>query len=176
MRLTLRAVLLSVVLSWSASIAMGGEEANPMAPADQMALRQSIDIVRSVGRAMYSWVTDQQQVPRESEQAADPAGYSPGEPSTYAWSACPAITHDEARTLLVPAYLAELPTQDGWGHPLELCLRRGEAPGQLVVGIRSAGRDGAFEGDAYLAGPFDPARIDADVVWVNGYFVRWPEK
>ena len=170
MRPAPRALLLSVFLSSSASFGLGGEEA------DQVALRQSIEVVRSVGRAMYSWLSDQQQIPGESEQATNPPGYSPGEPPTYAWSACPAIAHDEARALLVPAYLPELPTQDGWGHPLELCLQRDDAAGGLVVGIRSAGRDGAFEGDAYSVGAFDPTSFDADVVWVNGYFVRWPEK
>ena len=42
--------------------------------------------------------------------------------------------------------------------------------------IRSAGRDGQFEGDQYTIGAFEVTDYDRDIVWINGFFVRWPQK
>jgi hypothetical protein len=44
------------------------------------------------------------------------------------------------------------------------------------MAIRSAGRDGAFSGDTYTAGAFDPLDYDQDIVWADGVFIRWPQR
>ena len=77
----------------------------------------------------------------------------------------------------MPEYIAVVPKTDGWGHPLEYCLRTDGALGaQYQLGVRGAGRDGRFEGDAYSTGPFPPTDVDRDVVWIDGFFVTWPER
>lgn len=77
------------------------------------------------------------------------------------------ITYDRLRTSLTPGFIQALPRMDGWGIPLEFA-----AEGK-VYAIRSAGRDGVFEGTAYTADP--TASPDCDIVYSNGTFVRFPE-
>ena len=48
--------------------------------------------------------------------------------------------------------------------------------GELVMSVRSPGADGRFDGDRYAVGSFDSADANADIVWVDGYFVRWPKR
>lgn len=135
--------------------------------------RATIDTIRAVGTAIYSWVVD-----RAGEREAAPvAEGKPAEPPpSYRWSDCPAVSYEEAQKLLVPRYLAELPRNDGWGHPLEVCIdRKGVGKhGHLVFGVRSAGADGRFDGDTYTVGAFDHTLLDHDIVWFDGYFIAWP--
>ena len=42
--------------------------------------------------------------------------------------------------------------------------------------MRSAGRDTIFFTDTYTANAFDVTDYDQDIVWINGFFVRWPQK
>lgn len=67
------------------------------------------------------------------------------------------------------------PARDGWGEPIEVYLRRDELPAEQVVVIRSPGRDGVFDSDCYTVGPFDGEDADQDIVWADGFFMRWPE-
>jgi hypothetical protein len=126
----------------------------------------TIDRIREVGVALFGYLTDH-------PVSASSAGG--GDDERHDWSGCPALSHREATALLVPEYLKVVPATDGWGHPLELCLRRVSGPGGSI-GVRSAGRDGRFEGTSYQQGAFPSTRLDADLVWIDGYFVRWPEK
>ncbi len=79
---------------------------------------------------------------------------------------------------LVPVYLAELPTLDGWGQPL-LYFTNG-----TTFGLASYGADHALDRTYYpdLAGgiPWNDegpsASSGADVVFANGQFVHWPTK
>lgn len=133
------------------------------------AAKATVTTVREVGSALYYWVLD------HTNRNVEADGEAPAKPR---WSACPPLAYEEAQRLLVPQYIAELPRTDGWGNDLELCLARErlQVGAHLVVGVRSAGRDGQFEGDEYSTGAFDPADYDRDVVWLDGYFVTWPQK
>jgi hypothetical protein len=155
-------------IRWTAAILLAVAASAPVAAAEQdlAGQRQTIHAIRNVGTAMYAWLVDQPPVDRPKAEASD----------TIEWARCPAITHEEARALLVPTYMAELPANDGWGHPLELCIRRDGTAETPVIGIRSAGRDGEFDGDTYGTGAFEPEDQDRDVVWLDGYFVRWPQR
>ena len=124
----------------------------------------TVAALRNVGAAMWNWLTNQDGVPMSAM-----------EPDVYDWSDCAAITHEEARSLLVPEFVAEIPLTDGWGHPLELCLwRPGHGRGH-VMGVRSPGRDGKFQGTEYVALAFPLSEVDSDLVWMDGYFVTWPQ-
>ena len=72
---------------------------------------------------------------------------------------------------LSPVYIRELPLTDGWGHPL---LFRSAGTDYVII---SPGKDGEFEADwwgeipgAATTGP------EADIVFQNGQFVRYPEQ
>jgi hypothetical protein len=85
------------------------------------------------------------------------------------------ISHEELEKLLVPQYIQAIPKTDGWGHPYEFYLNAEDLLGQQVMGIRSPGRDGAFSTTEYVVGPFTPESFNEDIVWSDGYFVRWPQ-
>jgi len=42
--------------------------------------------------------------------------------------------------------------------------------------IRSPGRDGVFSAADYDVSSFTPSDFDQDIVWADGFFIRWPEK
>ena len=44
------------------------------------------------------------------------------------------------------------------------------------MSIRSPGRDGKYSATEYSVTPFDPVDFDEDIVWADGFFVRWPQK
>ena len=77
------------------------------------------------------------------------------------------MTYEDVRNALVPNYIRELPRFDGWGRPLEF-----GAVG-ATYGIRSAGRDGVYEGTSYAAGVAD--NPDCDIVFSNGNFIRYAD-
>lgn len=99
-----------------------------------------------------------------------------GAGSTYDVETVPLITHEDLMAWLVPVYLAELPTTDGWGHDLEYRLNVADVLAQQVMAIRSPGRDGAFAATSYPVAAFAPNAFDEDIVWADGFFVRWPEQ
>jgi hypothetical protein len=141
----------------------------PASPAGSDPLVRTVDVLRTVGRALYAWAGDH---PVEAARAESPEA---GAVTSVDLSDLPALSPEAAASLLVPAYLAELPAADGWGHPLEIRLSTAPtAPRRFAV--RSPGADGRFEGSRYEVGSFAPDDPEADVVWADGYFVRWPAR
>jgi hypothetical protein len=133
---------------------------------DKQRLEQSREVVQKVGIALMAWWVDH-------------AGTDPGDPwerwQPLDWSECPALSHQEAQALLIPRYLSEVPEEDAWGNPLEICLRRDDlAATQHVAAVRSAGRDGVFDGPVYEPGRFPGEQLDRDLVWADGFFFTEP--
>lgn len=140
---------------------------------DREAQRRAVSEIRSTGAAMQAWLTDR------ISSAPHPARIVPAaderQPSID-WRRCPAISLSELRGELIPRYLNWIPERDPWGRPYDFCLEREAFDRRAVLGIRSSGRDHAFESDVYTIGPFDPGDFDQDIVWVDGNFVRWPQE
>lgn len=114
-----------------------------------------------IGTAMMSWLTDR-------AGAAAAAGQDVTQ--------VPEITATDLESELIPQYIQDFSHRDSWGHAFDFRLNL-EDPNQLeVMVIRSAGRDGVFEGGTYTTGAFDPTDYDRDLVWMDGGFVRWPQK
>jgi hypothetical protein len=72
-------------------------------------------------------------------------------------------------------YLREIPTLDGWSQPLEVYVDLDHLRAERVVTIRSAGRNGRFEREAYEPGAVAPGDAEDDIVLADEAFVRWPE-
>ena len=77
------------------------------------------------------------------------------------------MVYDDVRSVLVPTYMKNVPQIDGWENPLEF------GANGPVYAIRSAGRDGVYEGTTYTPGVVD--NPDGDIVFSNGHFVRVPQ-
>jgi hypothetical protein len=142
--------------------------------ADTTAAKQSIQDIRNVGTAMYNWYKTEM-APKRSPESHNKAEEAAKAPSVDI-SAIPAISREDLAKVLVPKYIAAIPEKDCWVHPYDFHLDTKNPDAIPVMGLRSAGRDGKFSGNVYEVGGFSPADADQDISWVDGYFVRWPEK
>ncbi|HEX6901644.1 MAG TPA: carboxypeptidase-like regulatory domain-containing protein [Thermoanaerobaculia bacterium] len=132
---------------------------------DSLYQKQTVSDMRNLGTAMFSWLTDQ--------VGAAAAGQSWKEMDIE--DGFVAISRAELEKILVPQYIRAVPRQDGWGNDYELYLNQEDTLAYKVMAIRSPGRDGRYSRGPYKAGSFTPEDYDQDIVWVNGYFLRWPE-
>jgi general secretion pathway protein G len=124
---------------------------------------------RNVGGAWFTWYTDQL------------SAASAGQTSTWAWSFGASIDNSSLLVILGPAtnhptYIQTVPEKDPWafsygyGHAATSILTASDH----IMGIRSAGRDTSF-GTTYTVGGFASSDFNQDIVWSDGYFIRWPE-
>jgi len=132
--------------------------------------KRTMGDTRDSGTAWFAWLTDQY-------GAAAAAGAAPSKysmPPTYAYA--------DVKTDLVPQYMQELPENDAWGNPLVWCRQADDdlltQPNVMAIG--SPGRDGAPThavcDQEIDSGSFDPTDYDQDIVWADGFFVRFPQK
>lgn len=131
--------------------------------ADEAAQKRTVADIRNTGTAMFSWLTDQ--------VGAAAAGQLQVDMDRYA-----VLSREELQAILVPMYLQEVPETDGWGNPYDYYLNVANPVAEQVMSIRSPGRDGRFSADSYTVTSFDPSEFDEDIVWADGFFVRWPQK
>jgi prepilin-type N-terminal cleavage/methylation domain-containing protein len=119
---------------------------------------------RLLGGSMMAWLTDQTGAGAAGAAAQVDMGlYSPVDSNTLA-------------ELLVPTYIQALPELDGWKKPYSFYLDTVPPHDVNVMAVRSAGRGNTFDTDTYTAGAFEPTDYDQDIVWVDGFFVRWPQR
>ena len=127
--------------------------------------------MRNVGTAWLSWVTD------VVSGAAAGQGVTTWSGTDYL-----TITHSELFQTLHWARRAgrldELPKRDGWKNSYAYGYTQNPL-GSQVIAIGSRGRDGATNAATPLAasitiGPFTPTKYDEDIIWADGFFVRWP--
>lgn len=167
MRTLLACSLLAVAVAGSAPPARTGQ------PASAEPQKDTATTIREIGSALYYWAVDV--AGERTADAATDAKPADG-PPTVRWSDCPAATYEEVQHLVVPKHLAVVPRTDAWGNPLEFCVdaKGVSTHGHRVLGVRSAGSNGRFEGDVYTVGAFDRSQADRDIVWMDGYFITWP--
>ena len=130
--------------------------------------KRTVADMRNTGTAMFSWLTDQLGAAAAggASTTVDLSGTNYGAKFTSAALA----------TILVPQYLQSVPQKDGWKHDYTYWLKTGTSVlDQHVMAIQSSGRD-TIAATQYTSGPFEPTDYDQDIVWADGYFVRWPEK
>jgi hypothetical protein len=174
-------ILVAVPISRLAS----AQESRPVPPSpSKSAQRETVADIRNVGTALFSWLTDQV----ESDAPAPDSVLEPeSESPCLSWKTkdveckvaqidkLPLISWEDLTKLLVPTYIGSVPEKDAWGNPYEYRLDTKHFLNKSVMAIRSAGKDGAFSGTQYESGAFAPAEEDQDLVWKDGFFVRWPE-
>jgi type II secretion system protein G len=131
--------------------------------------KRTVGDIRAAGSAWFSWLTDQV------------GAAAAGTVNTYDYSALTqTLTGDQLLATLFQStsmfYIQEVPNNDGWGNPFDYRWS-GNVLSAQVMGICSEGRDGGTTdgctGD-YTMGPFNATRYDEDIVWADGFFVRYP--
>ena len=130
--------------------------------------------MKSVGTAWMQWLTDQ--------VSAAAAGSSTT--ATFTWSefTYPDFAHADLAALLRPSntffYMQNVPERDGWNHPYRYGFAGSDKLlSTQVLGIWSGGRDGsttAQPDSSYEIRAFPGTDFDQDLVWADGYWVRWP--
>jgi hypothetical protein len=138
------------------------------------AIHKTVTDTRNVGTAMWLWYKDNVE-PRRSEDSHRKATEE-SKTKSVDFASVPVISREELAKLLVPKYIAGIPELDGWGHPYEFRLNTQDPNAIRVMAVRSGGRDGRFSGDVYEISSFPPTDLDQDIVWIDGYFARWPAK
>lgn len=133
---------------------------------DKEAQKRTTEDIYRLGHAMFNWLTDQ--------VGAGAAGQSPVDKKIVDLDDYHLISHKELTKILVPQYIQAVPETDGWGHPYEFHLHVTNPVASRVMCIRSPGRDGRFSTRKYEVGGFVLNKFDEDIVWADGYFVRWP--
>ena len=130
--------------------------------------KRTVADIRNTGTAMFSWLTDQVGAAAAGASAAnvDLASYGTK------------LTAAQVNSVLVPQYMQEVPGADGWKTPYEYYLNTANPLAAQVMAIRSLGRDKVVTGGAssYSVTSFDPTDYNQDIVWADGFFVRWPQK
>jgi len=123
--------------------------------------------MRNMGTAMFSWLTDQAGAAAAGAQASSSVNLS-----NFA-----ATTESALSTVLVSQYIQSIPSLDGWKHPFAFYMNFTNPLGGVgIMAIASYGRDGVADSSSYTVTGFDPTDYDRDLVWADGYFVRWPQK
>jgi prepilin-type N-terminal cleavage/methylation domain-containing protein len=128
--------------------------------------KRTVADVRNIGTAMFSWLTDQVGAAAAGQTATQL------DLSTFGGTK----TVDIIESVLVPQYVQDIPEKDGWKGSYLYFLQITSPLSANVMAIASGGRQTAPTVGAYTVTAFDPTDYDQDIVWANGFFVRWPQK
>jgi hypothetical protein len=163
-------LLLPLAACFSVALAAGASPA-PAPPQGTPEQVQTLQDMRVVGTAMWQWYKAEV-APKLSEKLHKAAEAHEGEPKNI--GDIPVISREDLAKILVPKYIAAIPETDGWGHPYEFHLNASDPNAVTVFGLRSGGADGTFSGDVYEIAGFPAADTEQDLVWLDGFFMRWP--
>ncbi len=109
-------------------------------------------------------------------RATDMNTYGAAGVATYSFPASPGVTFSSLLGLVTPTYIKSLPANDGWGRPYGFGMDKpqGITNAAQTYGMRSTGKDGAYQGTTYTVGTAT-GNFDCDIVYSNGSFIQWPE-
>ena len=127
--------------------------------------KRTVADMRNTGTAMFSWLTDQ-----VGAAAAGGAG-------TVVMGSYTTITESylDSTQGLVPQYMQDVPSLDGWKNSYFYFLNVTTPSSANLMAIASGGRGGVPVVGPYTSTSFEPTDYDQDIVWANGFFVRWPQ-
>ena len=128
--------------------------------------KRTVADIRITGTAMMAWLSDEVGAAAAGQAATD----------TIDMTLYKTITRANLSALLVPSYIEVVPNLDGWKTPYEYFLDTSTPLSRQVMAIGSGGLDKSSISGTYTAGSFDPTDYEQDILWVDGYFVRWPQK
>jgi hypothetical protein len=164
-----RLIGLALLASLVGPTAGAAGDASTVINEQRLQLSQTLNTLRNVGTAMWAWYHEEV----ERQKIGRSLSKGPA-PKTVDFSTVPAISAAELEKLLVPRYIGCVPKLDGWGNPVEYRLNTRDLGADQVMALRSTGGDGNFSGIVYEIGPFPADQVEQDMVWIDGYFARWP--
>jgi prepilin-type N-terminal cleavage/methylation domain-containing protein len=130
--------------------------------------KRTIADMRITGTALFSWLTDQ--VGAAAAGASTTNSIDLGNYGGVKYA-------EDLRTVLIPLYLQDVPRLDGWKKPYEYYLKTTAPLDPQVTAIRSLGRNQSADGGpTYTVTAFESTDYDQDILWADGFFIRWPAK
>jgi type II secretory pathway pseudopilin PulG len=129
--------------------------------------KRTLADMRIAGSAMFAWMTD--------NWGAAAAGQASAPPEVVLATFGGEKTVQDVSKELVPQYTQTLPERDGWKVPYHYWLNTGSLVSLHVMAIASGGADKDCSCTKYTAGAFDMTDYNQDIVWTDGFFVRWPQ-
>jgi type II secretion system protein G len=126
--------------------------------------KRTVADLRNVGTAEMSWLTDQ--------IAAAAAGAAA---TQFKLTPYNAVNASFVEGKLVAQYIQQVPQKDGWKTQIDYYMTTNFSLAQLIA-LRSYGQKGAQDSVPYTTGAFEPTDYEQDIVWADGFFVRWPQK
>lgn len=133
--------------------------------------KRTVADMRNTGTAWMSWLTDQI------------GAASAGQGKFYDASSYNEVAYGTLFNYLnVPDsntffYMQEVPQLDGWQGSYAYS-QNSNLVSTAVIAIASGGRGNVFDDGPranWAVGPFVATDYNQDIVWADGYFVRWPE-
>jgi len=134
--------------------------------------KRTVADMRNIGTAWLSWVTDV-----VSAGAAGGGGTNTFNGSEYSTSLDRDALYQTLHQSSTFFYTNEVPAVDGWKFSYRYAWSNNPLASQ-VVAIGSGGRDGSLDSitaaNGVVIGPFIPTQYAQDIIWADGFFVRWP--
>jgi len=133
--------------------------------------KRTVADMRNTGTAYMAYVTD------AASAAAAGAAAATWNAGNYT-----ARTYATVYAILVPSatffYMEKPPQNDGWKNPY-VFGNNANVLGNQVFGVGSGGNatipaNFAALGTAVVVGPFTPTDYAQNIIWADGFFVRWP--
>lgn len=132
--------------------------------------RRTMGELRLIGTAWMSWLTD------------NAGATSAGAQQRYQVTGFNALTYEQIYGYLHPSdtffYMQAIPEKDAWGSSLTYYHNSNTLSDQQLL-LCAAARDNIYEtcdGSTDIpVGPFVATNFDADIVWADGFLVRWPD-
>ncbi len=134
--------------------------------------KRTVGDERNVGTAWMSWLTDQ----------VGAAAAGQGQYNLDNLTEKTILQVEES--LIVNStffYIETVPSKDGWGNSYQYFRNDVSLLAGQVLAIRSSGNDGApgsaeggQTGNPYTIGPFIATQYAQDIIWADGFFVRFP--
>jgi prepilin-type N-terminal cleavage/methylation domain-containing protein len=131
--------------------------------------KRTVADMRDVGSAWFSWLTDQ-------VSAAAAGAANTYDPTTNLTLIDQADLQDTLYISPAMFYIQEVPRYDGWAHLYQYYYESQDNPlASDVMAIVSLGKDRvATDGPPYNIGSFLASDYVQDIVWANGFFMRYP--
>ncbi len=132
--------------------------------------RRTMAELRLVGTAWMSWLTD------------NAGSSSAGAQQLYNVAGFNALTYAQIYGYLHPSdtffYMQAVPERDAWGSQLTFYMNSNTMTDSQLL-LCAAARDDIYEtcdGTTPIPiGPFLATNFDQDIVWADGFLVRWPD-
>jgi general secretion pathway protein G len=130
--------------------------------------KRTLADMRITGVAMFAWMTD--------NWGAAAAGQT-GTPSQIDLTKFGGEKQpQDMAAILVPQYTQTVPERDGWKNRYHYWLNTASQVSRNAVAVASGGQDGSCGCGTYASGAVDPTDYSQDLVWADGFFIRWPQK